>query len=154
MELFYSWRFIISKVKVSWVGGRDVAQLVKCLGIMLKTKTKIHPVPQKQGMVVHASNLSTWEVEAEGSEVQGHPQLHSEIEVGQEYMRPSLKRKQKRLWVAISPGDYAGSYTECNGQSPSTMVWMCLLHEQNILKWQNSRRVVSRAWDWKIWSHI
>lgn len=34
----------------------------------------------KAGMVVHVYNLSIWEVESEGSEVQGHFQLHREFE--------------------------------------------------------------------------
>lgn len=35
------------------------------------------PTPHKMDTVVHACNPNTWDVEAGGQEVQGHPQLHS-----------------------------------------------------------------------------
>lgn len=35
-----------------------------------------------------------WEVEAEGSGVQGHPQLHSEFEASLGYIRSCLKKKK------------------------------------------------------------
>lgn len=38
------------------------------------------PALHRLGVVAHAFYyLSVWEVEAEGSEVQGHPHLHSEF---------------------------------------------------------------------------
>lgn len=42
---------------------------------------------------MHACNLSTLEVEAEKSEVQDHPQLHSEFKASLGYMR-SCQNKQ------------------------------------------------------------
>lgn len=53
--------------------------------------------------MVHGSNCSTWETEAEGPRVQGQPQLHSEFKVSLEYMKPCLKKKQailnkERFW--------------------------------------------------------
>lgn len=42
----------------------------------------------KLDMVAHNGNLSTWEVEAGGSEVYGHPQLYSKFEASLGYMRP------------------------------------------------------------------
>lgn len=53
--------------------------------------TEVHLQPDKSfviifkdssGVVVHACNFSTWEVEAEGSEVQGHPPVRSKFEPG------------------------------------------------------------------------
>lgn len=37
------------------------------------------PVPHKLGVVIHAYNSGTWEIGAEGTEVQGPPQLHFEF---------------------------------------------------------------------------
>ena len=41
--------------------------------------------------MVHICHPSTWEMEAGGSGVQGHPWLHSEFEASLGYMRPCLK---------------------------------------------------------------
>lgn len=42
--------------------------------------------------MVHACNLSTWEVDRGGSEVEGHPQLLNEFVASLEYnMRPCYK---------------------------------------------------------------
>lgn len=38
-------------------------------------------------MVAHACVPSTWETEAQGSGVQGHPLLRGEIEAGLDYIR-------------------------------------------------------------------
>lgn len=45
---------------------------------------------KKLGMVVHASNRSTWEVEVEGSGIQNRP-LCSKFKVNQDYMKPTVK---------------------------------------------------------------
>lgn len=45
--------------------------------------------------MVHVCHPNTQEAEAEGSEVQGQPWLHSEFEVTLGYMRPCLKKKKK-----------------------------------------------------------
>ena len=44
---------------------------------------------------MHICKPSTWEVEAGGSEVRGHPQLHSEFEASLGYIRASLKTGNK-----------------------------------------------------------
>jgi hypothetical protein len=43
------------------------------------------------GVVEQTSDFSTWEVEAGGSEVQGHPQLHTKLETGPCCGRPCLR---------------------------------------------------------------
>lgn len=52
------------------------------------------PVPDKPEMVANACNPSTWEVKAEGSEVQGHPEhsAHSRLESSLTSVRSCLKR--------------------------------------------------------------
>lgn len=42
---------------------------------------------QKPGMAMHICNLSIWEVEARGSDIEGHAQLHSEFEASLSYMK-------------------------------------------------------------------
>lgn len=42
----------------------------------------------KAGMAAHICNLSSWEVEAGGSEVQGHFQLHREFKSNLVYVKP------------------------------------------------------------------
>lgn len=50
--------------------------------------------------MVHASNPSTWEIEAGGSEMENQPQLYNNSEAGQGHRRPSLSRKKKlNAWV-------------------------------------------------------
>lgn len=48
-------------------------------------------------LVVHACNLSTREVQAGGSEVQGQPWLGSKFLVSLSYVRPCLKEKEKEM---------------------------------------------------------
>lgn len=50
----------------------------------------------KQVQEVHACNSNTQEVEGGGSEVQGHPQLHSEFKASLGYIKPYLKIKRRR----------------------------------------------------------
>lgn len=45
-------------------------------------------------MVTHASNLSTWEVEAGRSGVQSHPQLYNRVHASLVYMRCCLKQQK------------------------------------------------------------
>lgn len=47
--------------------------------------------------IAQAYNSCTWEVEEGKSKVQGHPQLHSELEAGLDCMRPHLKSEAKGL---------------------------------------------------------
>jgi len=59
--------------------------------------------------VTYTSDLSTWEAEAEGSGVQGHPQLHAEFKTSPGYMRYHLiidivstnKRNNRQALVCI-----------------------------------------------------
>lgn len=45
------------------------------------------------------SNASTWEAEARGSSVQGHPRPLSELQASLDYPLPCLKNKQAgRCW--------------------------------------------------------
>lgn len=45
-------------------------------------------------MVVHVYNLSSWDLKAEGSEIQGHPWIHIELEASLGYVeRPCLRKK-------------------------------------------------------------
>lgn len=48
-------------------------------------------------MVVHAYNPDTWEVEAEGSGIQGQSRLHKDLKVTLGYMRPCLQNRIKSL---------------------------------------------------------
>lgn len=48
-------------------------------------------------MVVNASNPSTWVIHAGGSGVEGHPWLHSKLEVSLGCLRSYLKRQCKQL---------------------------------------------------------
>jgi hypothetical protein len=41
-------------------------------------------------MVAYKCNTSTWEAEAGGSQIQGHPSLHSEFEASLGYIVKSL----------------------------------------------------------------
>lgn len=46
--------------------------------------------------MMHTHPPSTWELEAEGSGVSGHPELQSHLEVSLGYMRPPLKGSKKK----------------------------------------------------------
>ena len=48
----------------------------------------------KQDLVVHTCNSNTWEVEAGGSEVQGHPWLHSEFKASPELLETQTRREE------------------------------------------------------------
>ena len=49
-----------------------------------------------RAVAVHAFNLSTWEMEAGRSEIQGKPLLHSKLEANLGYVRPCLKTKHHK----------------------------------------------------------
>ena len=53
--------------------------------------TVSNPKLHKPGVMEHAWNPSTWSVEAGGSEVPVHPQLHSEFKTNLRYIEPCLK---------------------------------------------------------------
>jgi hypothetical protein len=57
----------------------------------------------KQGVVVNAYNLSIREVETEGSEIQGHSQLHSRFQANLVYMRYHVNKNhlKKQNWNKI-----------------------------------------------------
>jgi hypothetical protein len=61
-----------------------VAQLIKCL-----------PCTQEAGVVAQCCNLSTYNVEARGSQVQGPPQPHSEVKGSLSYVNPCLKTNKQ-----------------------------------------------------------
>lgn len=63
-----------------------MAPLVKGLFSIHNVLGSIHINTTQNRMVVHACSLSTQEVEAEGSEVQGHSLLHREF-------KASLRRR-------------------------------------------------------------
>ena len=66
--------------------------LAECLPSVYKG-----PDPHKTQVAAHACDLSTWEAETEGSEVQGHPQLHMEFYLRLGHIRPfSNKTKQQQ----------------------------------------------------------
>lgn len=50
------------------------------------------PIPHKSDVVVPTSNPSIWEIEAGGSDVQGHPQLQNDFMASLHYMRHHLQR--------------------------------------------------------------
>lgn len=58
------------------------------------------PSPAQSMSVLNTCNPSTWEVEAGGSEVEGHPWLHKEFEAGLGYMRP---KQTKGTFFALGP---------------------------------------------------
>ena len=55
----------------------------------------------KLDMVAHNSNLSTWEAEAGGSEVYGHPRPHSKFENSLDYMRPYVNNTTQAVTAAL-----------------------------------------------------
>lgn len=44
-------------------------------------------------MLAHACNPIIWNIKADGSEVQGHPHLHTEFDPGYNTWDPILKKK-------------------------------------------------------------
>jgi hypothetical protein len=76
---------------------------------------------KKLGMVVHASNPSTWDVELEGSGIQNQP-LCSKFKVSQDYMKPTVKTTsrtgtgtKKRQVVLLGQRPEMGQETEDGG---------------------------------------
>lgn len=57
------------------LGAGDIAPLVECLLSMHETMRSF-PAAHALGVVVYVYNPSTWELEAGGSKIQGHPWLH------------------------------------------------------------------------------
>lgn len=57
----------------------------------------------ESGMVTYACHLGTWEVEAGGPGVEGHPQLHNEFEASLGSMTPCLEtdRSQNKQDLVI-----------------------------------------------------
>lgn len=70
----------VSHYKMSTLVLGAVVQLVEFLPLFQEALVQ-SPVLHNLGMVVKASNLSTWDVEAGRSEVQGQPYLQAEFGV-------------------------------------------------------------------------
>lgn len=51
---------------------------------------------RKSAVVVYPGTLKTWEVEVEGSRVQGQPQLHTEFQISLSYVRSCLKNNNSK----------------------------------------------------------
>lgn len=60
---------------------------------------------KQTGLVVHSCNVSAWEVEIGGSEVQDRPWLHREFEVSLDSMRSPLKirKHNEHQWKLRDP---------------------------------------------------
>ena len=71
-------------------GAGDVSSLVKCLLSLLNALVQCL-ISREPGKMIHNLSPGTQEVEVGGSEVRGHPQLHSESEDSLRYMRLCLK---------------------------------------------------------------
>lgn len=56
-------------------------------------------------MVAHARNLSVWELETRGSEVQDHPWLPSKFKASLGYMKPHIKIKKEEEKEATGISD-------------------------------------------------
>jgi hypothetical protein len=72
-----------------------------------KSVLKITGLGGKLAVVVHASNPSTWEAEAGGSQVRGQPELHSEtlfrgkkIMGGSNQNDPHWGRVRVKAWIS------------------------------------------------------
>lgn len=48
------------------------------------------------------TSSGTWKLEASGSEVEGHPQLHVEFEASMCYMKLCLKKKIKSVFLYLN----------------------------------------------------
>lgn len=79
--------------KNSW--GRGSICGVSCLARMVVPRA-CSPVLDKLSMIVFAYSPSIREVEAEGSRVQSHLWLLSELEASLVHMRPCLKTKRNK----------------------------------------------------------
>lgn len=78
-------------------GAEDtVTQLVESLPSTHEALSFISAL-HKLDVVLHTCNLSSQEVEAAGSGVQGHPWLHKEFENNLGYMRLCLKKKKQNM---------------------------------------------------------
>lgn len=75
--------------KLSWE-AKEVAQLTKSLS---STKEPWVQSPHTWDAVVHTCSLSTWDLEAGGSGVQGLSRPHNGLEANVSYVKPCLKTK-------------------------------------------------------------
>lgn len=79
-------------------------------------------------VMAHACNPSTWEIEAEGSGVQGHPLLHSEFEAGLDYIRHSENKSNdpfKVLFATVST--YAPNQYACKDIQTCAEGFVCII---------------------------
>jgi hypothetical protein len=72
------------------------------------------PVTHILGMVAHACNSSTLKGNAEKSEVQHQPQLHTEFESSMDYLRPCVK-KVEGWWCWRDDSVVQGMYYSYRG---------------------------------------
>lgn len=87
----------------------NVAQLVECVPRMDKALALFSQHCVKQDMVAHYLVLQKQRAETEGSEVWGHPWLHSEFKAMLGYMRPYLN-KENRKWNFHSDKEKADNF--------------------------------------------
>lgn len=66
----------------------------------------------QSSLVGHTCHLSTLEVGAEGSGVQGHPWLHRKVKANLAYMKPCLTKKQNKI---ATPPKAAGTHQTLRG---------------------------------------
>lgn len=68
----------------------NVAWWVECPLTCTKPWVTLYSAPHKLGVVAHPCDSSIPEVEAEESEVRGHPQIHRELLANMGYMKYHL----------------------------------------------------------------
>lgn len=98
------------KQNTNWCWSRGHSSVVEHLASMWEAPC-VHPQHHvRLGMMIHAYNASTWEVEEEGLGAQGHSQLHREFQAGlgyegfcfhQEHMR--LRKSVCKLCSRLAP---------------------------------------------------
>lgn len=67
------------------------------------TDTTLGSIPST--MVIYACHPGTWEMEAEGSEVQSQPLLHSKFQASLDYVKSCQERKKSKLKEAEGWGE-------------------------------------------------
>ena len=91
------------ELKVRCLRPRDVAQWTECLSRMHRAPYSIPGIPRITGIGVQACNPSPWEVQAGGSEVQSHPQVHRQFVVSLD-MREREKKRRRRAKEIVCSG--------------------------------------------------
>lgn len=74
--------------------GSDLWVGVSVVGCLPSTQEAQRPwlqsITHKLGRVMYTCDVSTWELEVGGSEVQDHPQLHREVKAILDYIIPHI----------------------------------------------------------------